>query len=404
MSENGSGALIATVEEMLLRGESRSRALRAIDLESRRATISSFLANLSVAALNQINHERFVAIRFGRSDYSGKGVYSGLSYKAAILIRDCFLAAGWIEGSGGGDRLDYLEERYGWLSRYRATEALTEVLERFGCDWTMIRCPRTELIVKRGTWSTPEPEEIKRSREVLKRVNSQLSNAELSLPSAQWTVARKDRASTKARRKDGDMLAWDGDLTARTLYRSFRKTWERGGRLYGGWWINIPKSARAAITINGEEVVELDYNQLHPRILYSRLGIPLSSDIYTVTGFSRELGKDVFMRLLNGKTLSLRTPADAPFPQGGSFAQYLESFKSNVRPILRFLGNDEGAKLQREDSDLAVDILNNLEGQGIVALPVHDSFIVTRRHRQALHDIMLRCFVDRFGVSPVISG
>jgi hypothetical protein len=57
-----------------------------------------------------------------------------------------------------------------------------------------------------------------------------------------------------------------------------------------------------------------------------------------------------------------------------------------------------GDTLQREDSDLALDVLATLLNEGILALPIHDSFIVQRHHEARLVTVMQERFERRYKV------
>ena len=48
----------------------------------------------------------------------------------------------------------------------------------------------------------------------------------------------------------------------------------------------------------------------------------------------------------------------------------------------------------RVDSDLASTVMSKLLRQGILALPVHDSFLVPARHTDALENAMLESAAD----------
>jgi hypothetical protein len=47
-------------------------------------------------------------------------------------------------------------------------------------------------------------------------------------------------------------------------------------------------------------------------------------------------------------------------------------------------------------------VINNLMEKGIVALPIHDSFIVIDGEEEALIDEMNKCYLDMFGFKPEI--
>jgi len=65
------------------------------------------------------------------------------------------------------------------------------------------------------------------------------------------------------------------DINRRQLRRSFtRERFDSGGRLFGGFWQSMGKTERLQhIKINGEEVVELDYGQIMPRLVYADVGL-----------------------------------------------------------------------------------------------------------------------------------
>lgn len=79
------------------------------------------------------------------------------------------------------------------------------------------------------------------------------------------------------------------DLDDIELYRVFSDFWSLGGRFYGGCWQGIPKGERRNFILDGEQVVEHDYKNNHPSILYRAEGRPLDLDsdydAYDIDGF-----------------------------------------------------------------------------------------------------------------------
>ena len=51
---------------------------------------------------------------------------------------------------------------------------------------------------------------------------------------------------------------------------------------------------------------------------------------------------------------------------------------------------------------MALDIVTELRSQKVLALPIHDSFLVERRHRFRTGVWMNRLYRDRFRFDPVI--
>jgi hypothetical protein len=105
---------------------------------------------------------------------------------------------------------------------------------------------------------------------------------------------------------------------------------------------------------------------------------------------------------LNGKKTDLKKPNTHRPPDGISFSEYTKTYLRELHQIAHWLGKGEGLRLQREDSDLAISVLRKLNEMSIVALPVHDSFIVMEGHRHYLHRAMRECFMAAHGVEPEI--
>jgi hypothetical protein len=177
--------------------------------------------------------------------------------------------------------------------------------------------------------------------------------------------------------------------------------------------MSLPKRERTRLTIDGEPVVELDYGQLHPSILYARIREEIDGDTYTVGDWTspemRELGKTTFARMLNTETdtgdaraIRIKPEDEGKLPPGVTWEDYLRAFQRKLEPISEFFWIGEGLRLQREDSDVAVSVLDAMNGHNVVALPVHDSFIVQERHRHLLRTAMSTAYREKFYCPPII--
>lgn len=428
--DNGS-ELFDEISSIIGATENRVRSRKEADQRQHDATVEALLANLLVAALNRVEPDRFVAVPFNTSTYSG----SGLSVVSMRLARDALGNEGLLEGTRGYNRQHYMPgQEHARLTRIRATPALREIFDRCLVDRRTAKCSCKHVIKitkANNNLDFKHPAEIAASALVLQSVNVRIGGAALELPDEAW--ARIGAARKKKVKGEPDEEPYSGDLTAISLYRSFKGNWGQGGRLYGGWWMNIPKAERRLITIDGEATAELDYSQLHPTLLFAREGLRLTYDPYAFAGFSgdtfRDMGKRTFGRLINrwkagkhpwqgsrfqsgnaldGDAKPLRLQASkedkSALPPGMSFQQYLGLLQSHLAPIAKWFGSDAGMTLQREDSDLAVSILQRLDQAGIVSLPVHDSFIVKQSEVTTLRQIMTECFFDRYRFNPVIKS
>jgi hypothetical protein len=381
----------------------RQRARKPKDSKSLALTLDTFLANLIALWLNRVDRTRFLAVAFDKNAYAG----SPLSVQAMATVRDALEAEGLIEVAPGFLKSDSYatDKSFGRRTRIRATPALIEEFDSLGLGY-----PSIQRLAERGVISRrkpdndagPEPHEVQESAAVLEAVNARLGIATVSLPEEAWQRIRAERDQGD----DSDAYrAFAGDEAAKDLRRIFSKRWELGGRIYGGWWMHVPKGERRHILIDGEPVTEWDYGRLHPSLLYQREGLVLDFDPYCVPGIVgprvRELGKATFQRLIN-RTQS--TPMRAAtgnlemLPRGMTFSSYLARYTARLGPIARWFSTGVGLSLQREDSDLAIAVLERMEARDIVTLPIHDSFIVQERHGETLRVQMEEAYRGRYGV------
>ena len=165
-------------------------------------------------------------------------------------------------------------------------------------------------------------------------------------------------------------------------HRVFNGGWQFGGRLYGPFWQNLNKQRRRQLTMDGVGVIEHDFAQLHPRLLYAQCGRPIHGDAYTIRGYegARPAVKLAWQILINAQSAKAATLALAR-ELGGLDRQVeagrlLQALEEHHRPIAAAFYTGAGLMLQRCDSDLMMEILRQCLLEGVVALPVHDSLIV----------------------------
>ncbi|HEX9466205.1 MAG TPA: hypothetical protein VGB82_26705 [Alphaproteobacteria bacterium] len=188
-----------------------------------------------------------------------------------------------------------------------------------------------------------------------------------------------------------------------SLWRVFgRGTFARHGRMYGGWWQNVPKDARQSLRIEGEAVSEPDYRAHHCRICYVLAGLPEpNGDPHLISGWDtpagRELCKSAFNILINAVTPQKALAALAKKIEGCKYVRAasremataaIDAVRQRHEPIASFFANDSAMTLMRFDSEIAVQVVRKLLRRGIVALPIHDSFIVQQRHGGELRAAM----------------
>jgi hypothetical protein len=263
--------------------------------------------------------------------------------------------------------------------------------------------------------------EILKSAELLHRYNRFVETFDVSVDCTERQKQAACEWHEKNRDKDDRQPGIkELELFSRSVKRIFNDgTFERGGRLYGAFWTHVPKWVRQLIRIDGQETLELDFSGLSVRMLYHERGIAYDEDPYEIPAleaYAEEQGLPKAHYRSAVKTLLqaiLNDEDDEGHPEA---VKLNETFRprftrSEVRRLIEekhsaiadAFGTGEGKRLQREDSDLAIEIIVNLMDQGILALPIHDSFIVQSIHREALRDEMRRTYRRRFRFDPVIN-
>jgi len=210
------------------------------------------------------------------------------------------------------------------------------------------------------------------------------------------------------------------DLTNKSLFRQFNYGgFEAGGRLYGAWWVNCPSDLRPLITINGEPTAELDFSGCSIRMLYHRNNKPFEGDVYGLeavdayvqaNGLPKKRFRPGIKRLAqvlfnSDKTVCpehMRLKGDERVRPWFTEERILAMLREKHAPIAHEFQSEAWKWTQRQDSEIALTVISNLMEKGIVALPIHDSFIVVDGEEKALIEEMNRCYVDRFGFVPEI--
>jgi hypothetical protein len=121
----------------------------------------------------------------------------------------------------------------------------------------------------------------------------------------------------------------------------------------------------------------------------------------------REGIKKMVQALINDR--NGKRPEKIKLPSGLSFYPYFT--RAEVRrmieekhaPIADAFGTGAGLGLQRKDSDIALSVITALRETGILALPVHDSFIVKKDDKDMLHRQMIDSYSNLIGFKPIIS-
>jgi hypothetical protein len=299
---------------------------------------------------------------------------------------------GWHDENGSGAN-----------TKIKATnKLLDELTDGLQLDERCVtRSPEAEVIVLRGTKSRKrapqseysDTETTNAMRANLRRINAWIEEHAIQLAISELElIALQDRMNRKS---DAPV-----EFTRRSLCRIFNNgRFDHGGRFYGGWWQEIPSGYRRQITINGEPTIEADYSGYHARLLYASKGLDYLGDPYDV-GLDpghRELVKTGFNALVNASG-RIDTPPDYDADEVGlTHKQLLDQISSHHAPIGEYFRSGVGVELQFIDSCIAERVMLILADQGILCLPIHDSFLVQARHQERLISAMYSAYREVVG-------
>lgn len=349
-------------------------------------------------------HRNFkVAYSRDPKHYRAIGAYytHRVSCDQTVQLIDALMAHSFARGTesqhGSSLRSRHLESM---RSRLQLTTKLLKRFPGFTPDWLTERKMSNAVRLKdekKRLIPYKETAETAQMRENLKFINGLLEKVDISLPDGLLPLER---------------------MRHKALYRVFNNSsFEQGGRFYGGWWELVKEEVRNQILIDGEETVELDYSGFHPRMLYHTKGIEVpSGDLYDIPEVGgdkamRKVVKRVFLVALNAKnrkaSIALGVKAlrerdiKMDFPSD-FIRRTIKSLLEKHRLLRPYLFKGQGVFLQYEDSKLFERILLRLGKAGIPALPIHDSFIVQKRHEAALRAAMVEEYQAQFGDIPII--
>ena len=195
------------------------------------------------------------------------------------------------------------------------------------------------------------------------------------------------------------------DVRARRLFRYFANAdFKSGGRLFRGFWENLPKRARLlGLSIEGEGVVELDYSQLNPMLAYAKVGCsPPSGDAYTLPGLEqyRDGVKRVFNALLfdKGPRKSFPKGENVRFPKKVKIGDVIGAIREKHPMLGSVLSTGAGFHLMYLESEIMMRVLEKLRHQNIVGLPVFDGVIVKASKAETAKAVMKEQFNKATGL------
>jgi hypothetical protein len=205
----------------------------------------------------------------------------------------------------------------------------------------------------------------------------------------------------------------------RHLQRIFNDgTFDHGGRLFGAWYQYVPAWLRRRILINDCSTIELDYSGMSLRMLHHLVGNDYQEDPYAIAELETYAARTGHRRTYFRNSIKKLVQAMLNNEDGDCHPEMIrleESFRpkytrKQVRDMIlerhesvnELFGSGMGKALQRVEADIALDVIVSLMEEGILCLPIHDSFIVIETHEERLHDQMIDSYRNRLSFDPII--
>ncbi|TBA43655.1 hypothetical protein ELH62_15315 [Rhizobium ruizarguesonis] len=405
-------AVLATIMHDLDAQEHRTRGRGAAHADFENA-VSALVLDLYAATIS--DPDMTVGVSKANSTYADRSLYRP-GFLTWSIFKDTFgglLRAGYIAvvTKGSYNR----ENGNGRVTRIASTAKLANMLAPVSetvTATTVLNADEMQTVVLRD--QNKRQVEYRDNRAIrAMRANLQTINAlfqqhwfDVWIPDSEY-----DQLNRRIRSKTAQNGPWRVDpdyqpsvhidLSRRSIVRIFNdKDWNKGGRFYGGWWQSVPKSYRPYITIDDKQTVELDYSHLHPALLYAKEGMALDRDAYEIglPAVPRDIVKRTFNAMLNASERLNPIEGFDSRQFDISWEQLQQQIIARHEPIRKYFKSKHGLYLQREDSDLAEDIMLRFAVMGYPCLPVHDSFIIHHDLEDELQSAMHESFHKRTGI------
>ena len=255
-------------------------------------------------------------------------------------------------------------------------------------------------------------QELRSSNQFLSQVH-----LDLYVTDKEEETIRREMAQKK--NDDDELVLRELQLHKKFIYRVFNnRSWESGGRFYGGWWLSIKSKWRHRITINNNVTTEIDYSSMHFTMLYqdckSEIAEELTAgnkfdssglfDPYDLQNFNpkwqgveipenRNMVKDAMNIMLNSsdekEALAVIRNDKDKFPKIPTGFRTWKSFTDHILDCHKGIADKfytgAGLHYQFKDSQIASRVMSNMANKhNACVLPVHDSFIVEASKSESL--------------------
>ncbi|GEO16230.1 hypothetical protein [Microvirga aerophila] len=175
--------------------------------------------------------------------------------------------------------------------------------------------------------------------------------------------------------------------------------WQQGGRLYGYWPMNLSKSERHLLSIDGEPLADLDFGSCFVALLHVYDGAkfdPDAPDPFLIEGYERQ--RDVIKQcayaILNADHRMKNYPENIAQEHGSrpplSWRDMEQVIFTHVPLFKQYAYTALGLRLMRTESNILIAVLLDLIERGIGFIPMHDGIMVPESKKLLTRDLMLK--------------
>ena len=183
------------------------------------------------------------------------------------------------------------------------------------------------------------------------------------------------------------------------IRRIYSKELDQSGRFYHGY-SGCPSRYRNLITFDGEPTIELDYQASQVNVAYSLNGLDAQNyndgDPYlpiNADSKHRSVYKALLIRSFTIANPIRSVKDDKDIKKNGlNLTEMLDQIWQMHRYISNHRHKEAYKTVAFEESRVALKVIELCNEQGITVLPIHDSFIVKKQHKQILEDMMVEAY------------
>ena len=319
--------------------------------------------------------------------------YFNIGYQGWVNTVRIFEKLGYLTIFPGG----YFEvQQTGYLTKLKISDKFEELVNKFNLNYQDILKRTSPISLKDSEDNEIKVINSKTTNPIRKRIeryNNLILSSDIELPIDKIDYKRRKSAGFANR-----------TYTKHYLDRSYRS----GGKYYGPCWQNLSKELRKEIKINGQETVELDFNAMHLHLLYCKVNkkltdyIPEGTDAYQLPNRNRKIVKTSFTCCINNncnkdnvnQVVGPKVVQKYPelFVKNTSYRDILEELGSHHPEVSQFFYAQIGYEVSNMESKVSDYIIRKLSRKNILALNIHDSFIVSIPYK----DILLNTMIDAF--------